>query len=263
MKGVFAGREVTYGQAKYDCPAPCLGVSFGSRGLVTDEFVKRIPATVSLAVGSMIVAVVIGVGLGVLAAKVRGTTSDRLLVSSSLLLSSVPYYLVCLLAYIFLVLKTPIFSTTGYLPITEDPGAWFGAMLLPWLVLGIFTSSNYARFTRGQMVETLGEDYIRTGTAKGVAANKVVYGHALRAAIVPIVTIIGLDIAALLSGTIFTELIFQIDGIGLWALNAITRPPLDFPVVIATVLIVAVIVTAANLVVDIIYGFLDPRVRVS
>ena len=262
-KGLFTGREVTYGQAAYDCPAPCLGISFGSRTLVTDEFVKRIPATVSLAVGSMIVAVVIGVGLGVLAAKVRGTTSDRLLVSSSLLLSSVPYYLVCLLAYIFLVRKTPIFSTTGYLPITEDPLAWFAAMLLPWLVLGIFTSSNYARFTRGQMVETLGEDYIRTGTAKGVAANKVVYGHALRAAIVPIVTIIGLDIAALLSGTIFTELIFQIDGIGLWALDAITRPPLDFPVVIATVLIVAVIVTVANLVVDIIYGFLDPRVRVS
>lgn len=263
VKGVFAGREITYGQAVYDCPAPCLGVSFGSRGLVTDEFLDRVPATVSLAVGAVVVAVVVGVGLGVLAAKVRGTTADRTLVSASLLLSSVPYYLVCLLAYIFLVLKTPIFEETGYLPLTEDPAAWFFAMLLPWLVLGIFTSSNYARFTRGQMVETLGEDYIRTGTAKGVSANKVVYQHALRAAIVPIVTIIGLDLAALLGGTIFTELIFQIDGIGLWALNAITRPPLDFPVVIATVLIVAVIVTMANLVVDILYGFLDPRVRVS
>lgn len=261
--GLFVDREITYGASVYDCEAPCLGVSYGTRSLVTDEFLERVPATVSLAVGASVVYLVVGIGLGVIAAKVRGTTADRLLVSSSLVVASVPYYLLCLLAYIYLVLKTPIFETTGYLPISEGVGPWFFAMLLPWLVLGLFSSSNYARFTRGQMVETLGEDYIRTASAKGVGANKVVYKHALRAAIVPIVTIFGLDFAALLGGTIFTEKIFRIDGIGLWALDAVTRPPLDFPVVNATVLIVAVLVTVANMLVDIVYGFLDPRVRVS
>lgn len=261
--GVFAGRTVSFGETEYPCPAPCLGVSYGTRGLITSELVERLPATVSLAVGASIIYLVVGVTLGVLAAKVRGTTTDRLLVSSSLVVSSIPYYLFCLMAYIFLVLKTPIFDQTGYLPITESLSAWFFAMLLPWLVLGLFSSSNYARFTRGQMVETLGEDYIRTASAKGVSPNKVVFGHGLRAAIVPIVTIFGLDFAALLGGTIFTEKIFRIDGIGLWALDAVTRPPLDFPVVIATVLVVAVIITLANLVVDIVYGFLDPRVRIS
>lgn len=261
--GVATGRTVSFGETEYDCPAPCLGVSYGTRGLITDELVERLPATISLAVGASIIYLVVGVTLGVLAAKVRGTVTDRLLVSSSLVVSSIPYYLFCLLAYIFLVLKTPIFEETGYLPITEGVGAWFFAMLLPWLVLGLFSSSNYARFTRGQMVETLGEDYIRTASAKGLGGNKVVFGHALRAAIVPIVTIFGLDFAALLGGTIFTEKIFQIDGIGLWALDAVTQPPLDFPVVIATVLVVAVIITLANLVVDIVYGFLDPRVRIS
>ncbi len=261
--GVLAGRTVSFGEAEYDCPFPCLGISYGTRGQITDELKERAPATITLAVGGSIIYLVVGVTLGVLAAQRRGTTTDRLLVSSSLIVSSIPYYLFCLLAYIFLVLKSPIFETTGYLPITEGVGPWFLAMLLPWLVLGLFNSSNYARFARGQMVETLGEDYIRTATAKGLPGNRVVFGHALRAAIVPIVTIFGLDFAALLGGTIFTEQIFQIDGIGRWALDAVTRPPLDFPVVIATVLVVAVIITLANLVVDIIYGFLDPRVRIS
>ncbi len=261
--GVLTGRTVSFGEVEYDCPAPCLGVSYGTRGLITDELIERMPATVSLAVGASLIYLVVGVTLGVLAAKRRGSATDRLLVSSSLVVSSIPYYLFCLLAYIFFVLKTPNFDETGYLPITEGVGAWFLAMLLPWLALGLFSSSSYARFTRGQMVETLGEAYIRTASAKGLGGNKVVFGHALRAAIVPIVTIFGLDFAALLGGTIFTEKIFQINGIGLWALDAVTRPPLDFPVVIAAVLVVAVIITLANLVVDIVYGFLDPRVRIS
>lgn len=262
-KGLVVDRTVTFGQSSYDCPAPCLGVSFGSRSLVTDEFLQRFPATVSLAIGASLIYLVTGIGLGVAAARVRGSAADRLLVSSSLVISAVPYYVVCLLAYIYLVLRTPLFSGSGYVPLTENPGAWFLGLLLPWLVLGLTQSSNYARFSRGQMVETLGEDYIRTATAKGVAAKRVVYRHALRAAIVPIVTIFGLDFAALLGGTIFTEKIFRIDGIGLWALDAITQPPLDFPVVNATVLVVALLVVSANLIVDIVYSFLDPRVRVS
>jgi peptide/nickel transport system permease protein len=112
------------------------------------------------------------------------------------------------------------------------------------------------------MVETLGEDYIRTATAKGVRSERVIFRHALRAAIVPVVTIFGLDFATLLGGTVFTEFIFDIDGIGNWGLRAL-RNPLDFPVITATVLVAAFLIVIANLVVDLFYSVLDPRVRVS
>jgi peptide/nickel transport system permease protein len=134
-------------------------------------------------------------------------------------------------------------------------------MMLPWLVLGLTNCTDYARFTRGQMVETLGEDYLRTAQAKGVPRRKLLFKHALRAAIVPVITIFGIDFATLLSGTIFTERIFGIDGIGNWGLTALSTP-IDLSVVSATVLVGAVLIVVANLVVDITYGYLDPRVSV-
>lgn len=262
-KGIFVGREVKYGASVYDCKVPCFGVTFGTRAQVTEELKDHYPATLSLAIGGAALYLLIGVTLGVIAAKFRGTIWDRLLVGFSLVTSSIPYYLFALLAWIFLTLTWPIFPDTTYTPITDNPAAWFGGLLLPWLVLGVANSTQYARFTRGEMLETMGEDYIRTATAKGLGANTVIYKHALRSAIVPIVTIFGLDFAALLAGTIFTEKIFGIDGMGLMALDSVTKPPLDFPLINATVMVAAGIVVLANLVVDIIYGFLDPRVRIG
>src|SRR5690606_25775982 len=125
---------------------------------------------------------------------------------------------VCILAYIFFTIEWEIFSSTGYFPITDNPAKWFAGLLLPWLVLGLYQSTAYTRFSRGSMVETLSEDYIRTARAKGLPSRKVVFKHGLRASIVPVVTIFGLDFAFLLSGTVFTEYVFQIDGIGRWAL---------------------------------------------
>jgi peptide/nickel transport system permease protein len=130
------------------------------------------------------------------------------------------------------------------------------------MVLALAYCTQYARFTRGQMVETLGEDYIRTAQAKGVRTNKVLFKHALRAAIVPVITIFGLDFAALLAGTIFTERIFSIDGVGNWGLQALSTP-IDLQVIEATALLLAVAVVLANLLVDILYSFLDPRVSIA
>jgi peptide/nickel transport system permease protein len=259
--GLFKDRTVNLG-GEYQCEAPCLGISYGTRGEVRKELVDKYPATLSVALGGAAIYLVLGVTLGVLAARWRGTTTDRLLVGSSLVVSSIPYYLFALLAWIFLTLQWSVFPATGYTPLTENPGAWAAGLLLPWLVLGITGSTQYARFTRGSMVETLGEDYIRTATAKGVKSNRVVFRHGLRAAIVPIVTIFGLDFATLLAGTVFTEMIFNINGVGWWAINSI-RSPQDFPVILATVLVSAVLIVIANLVVDIVYSFLDPRVRMS
>jgi len=261
VKGLFVGREINMG-GTYHCDAPCMGISYTSRLPVTDELKQKYPATLSLAIGAAIIYLTVGVTLGALAAKVRGTAMDRGLVGFSLVLSSIPYYVVALLAWIYLSLQWGIFPDTSYHPITHGVGPWFYGLLLPWLVLGLATSTTYARFSRGQMVETLGEDYIRTATAKGLRKNRVLFQHALRAAIVPVITIFGLDLAYLLVGTVFTETIFDIDGIGRWGIKAL-RAPVDFPVVACTVLVGAVIIVLANLIVDILYSVIDPRVRLT
>jgi peptide/nickel transport system permease protein len=262
-KGIFAGRTNVYVDGKsYDCPAPCLGISIMTGDTVWHDLKSKYPATVTLAVGGATMYLVLGVVLGALAARWRGTATDRLLVGSSLVVSSVPYYLVALLAWIYLSLQLQIFPTTGYFPITQNPAKTVAWMALPWLVLGLTNCTSYARFTRGQMVETLNEDYIRTASAKGVRTNRVLFKHALRAAIVPVITIFGIDFATLLGGTIFTEQIFSIDGIGHWGLQALSTP-IDINVISATVLVAAVLIVVANLLVDILYSFLDPRVSVG
>jgi peptide/nickel transport system permease protein len=197
-----------------------------------------------------------------MAARWRGTPADRLLVGSTLVVSAIPFYLVALLAWIYLSLQLKIFPTTGYFPITQNPAKTISWMMLPWLVIGLTNCTSYARFTRGQMVETLNEDYIRTAMSKGVKTNSVLFKHALRAAIVPVITIFGLDFATLLAGTIFTEQIFGIDGIGKWSLDAL-HTPIDLQVISAGVLVSSILIVLANLLVDIFYSFLDPRVSVA
>jgi peptide/nickel transport system permease protein len=257
-KGLFVDRTIDMG-ATYECAAPCLGISFATKSEVRKDLTEKYPATLSLAIGGAAIYLFLGVSIGVLSARRRGTFADRALVSSTLFVSSIPYYLAAFLAWLYLINEWGVFSDSSYTPLTENPAQWFSGLLLPWLVIGVFYSTQYARFSRGAMVETLSEDYVRTATAKGAPQRTVTVKHALRAAIVPIVTIFGLDFAGLLAGTVFTEYIFGIDGIGRWGLQAINT--FDFPVVAATVLVGSVLVVLANLVVDIAYSFLDPRVR--
>jgi peptide/nickel transport system permease protein len=262
-KGIFVGRENIYLDGKlYDCPAPCLGLSISTGQPVWNDLKERYPATLTLAIGGSIMYLTLGVFLGALAALWRGSAADRFLVGSTLVVSAIPFYVICLLSWIYLSLQMQIFPNTGYYPITEDPWKTIEYMMLPWLVLGLTGCTGYARFTRGQMVETLHEDFIRTAQAKGVRTSKLLFKHALRAAIVPVITIFGLDFAFLLGGTIFIEQIFSINGIGYWGLRALTTP-IDINVVSATVLIGAVLIVVANLLVDVFYAFLDPRVTVT
>jgi len=139
---------------------------------------------------------------------------DRALMTSTLVLSSVPYYIVALLISLYFTIIYPILPRSGYTPLTENPGKWFAGLLTPWLVLGIYSCTQYARFSRGSMVETLSEDFIRTARAKGLSDRVVTYKHALRSGLIPVVTIFGLDIAGSLAGAIFTERIFDLPGIG-------------------------------------------------
>jgi peptide/nickel transport system permease protein len=258
-KGVFVGREISYGPGfSVDCSAPCLGISYISKEEVTPLLMKRFPATLSIALAGFLY-LALGVLIGVFAARRRGTSIDRSLVGSTLVLSAIPYYLVALLAYLYLVLRWDLFPETTYVPLTESPLGWAGALALPWATLMVYNSVTYARFSRGSMIESLSEDYVRTARAKGLGESRVIVKHALRAAVVPVVTIFGIDFATLLAGTVFTEVIFGINGIGRTALASITQG--DLPIISATVLIGAVFIVVANLVVDILYSFLDPRVR--
>lgn len=260
-KGLFVGRDIQFGSTTYDCPAPCLGISYYTREPVSDLMKDRFPATLSIAIGGAMIFFPLGVLLGSLAARKRGTATDRLLVGSSLVIYSIPYYLLALLSYLYLVIIWGVFPQPEYNPLTENPWAWFTGLLLPWIVLGLATSTSYARFSRGSMVESLSEDYVRTAKAKGLAQRVVLVKHGLRAAIVPVVTIFGLDFATLLAGTVFTEYIFGIQGIGRQALDSIQDQ--NFPIISATVLIAASFVVVANLVVDILYSVIDPRVRLT
>ena len=262
MKGIVAGNDFHAGAISIPCDAPCLGVSFKLRVDVADFLMGKFPATLSIAVGGAVIFLVLGVTLGILAARVRGTSADKLIVGSSLIINAVPYYLVALLAYLYLISKYGIFPESTYLsPWKAGPVAWAGGMLLPWLVIGITSSTQYARFSRGSMIESLNEDYVRTARAKGLSDRRVTLKHALRSAVVPVITIFGLEFAALLAGTVFTEKIFGIQGIGLTALQAIGTK--DLPIIAATVMIGAAFIVAANIVVDIVYSLIDPRVRLS
>jgi len=264
VKGVFVGREITVASTTYDCSAPCLGISYRTKNMVFDEMQGRMGATISVAVGGAVMFLALGVPIGVAAARRRGSLADKALVSTFLVISSIPYYLFALLLwlYVSVVWQIPLISDSGYFsPLTEGPVKWIGGMLLAWICLGIFYSTAYTRYARGAMVESLSEDYIRTAKAKGLPTRTVVYKHALRAALVPVVTIFGIDFGTLLAGTIFTEKIFDIHGIGFWGLTAVTGK--DLPVVMATALFAAVMLIVSNIVVDVVYGVLDPRVRLS
>jgi peptide/nickel transport system permease protein len=262
-KGVFVGRDITIFPTTYKCPAPCLGYSYRTKVPVWSEMKERLPATFSVAIGGATLYLLFGVPIGVAAARRRGSVTDKALVSSFLFLSSIPYYLFALLTWLYLtvIFEIPLFNETGYFKITDNPAKWFSGMLLAWVALGIFGCTQYTRYSRGAMVEALSEDYIRTAKAKGLPPRTVVYKHGLRAALVPIVTIFGIDFGTLLAGTIFTERIFEIDGIGFWSLQAVVAR--DLPVVSATALFAAVVLILSNILVDVVYSFLDPRVRLS
>jgi peptide/nickel transport system permease protein len=153
------------------------------------------------------------------------------------------------------------FPGSGYVPLTQDPTEWFRHLVLPWITIALVTAATYSRLTRGSMLEVLGEDYIRTARAKGIREQRVVYRHALRSALTPVVTQFGIDLGTLLGGIIVTETVFGLPGLGQEIYNAISRE--DLPVIIGLVLLASAFIVVANIVVDLIYAVLDPRVRPS
>jgi peptide/nickel transport system permease protein len=240
------------------------GYSYQNNVAVRETIFDRLPATASLALGGAVVWLLIGIPIGIISAIKRGTILDRLAMGGALLAISAPVYWVGLVAiYLFsddLGKLVPIFKGSGqYTPLTEDPVQWAAALLLPWLVLATAFAAIYARFLRANLLDVMGEDYIRTARSKGLGERRVVFKHGLRSAITPIVTIFGLDLGILFGGAILTETVFNIPGVGRLAFDSIQKS--DLPIVQGTVLIAALAIILMNLIVDILYAFLDPRVR--
>ena len=236
------------------------GFSFQSNQPVTQAVVHRLPATISLAVGASIVWLVIGVSLGVISALKRRSIWDRGSMVLALIGVSLPTFWLGLMAVFYFDSRLGIYQVGEYVGITESFTGWISSLWLPWLVLAIVSAAFYTRMVRGNLLEVQGEDYIRTARAKGLKGRSVIR-HSLRSALTPVVTMYGLDLGILLGGAIITERIFNIPGIGALAVNAIQSS--DLPIVLGTTVVAAFFVIIANLIVDVIYAGLDPRVRYS
>ncbi|WP_372789135.1 ABC transporter permease [Paraconexibacter sp.] len=238
------------------------GTSYVNDLPVREQLFERIPATGFLVLGAAVVWVVVGVSIGIVSAVFRGTVWDRLLMGGALLAISAPVYWLGLVA---LYLFSDDIGKFGILPGSgsyQDADGFFEkghALVMPWFVLSMAFAAIYARLLRANLLETLSEDYIRTARAKGLSERRVVLRHAIRSAVTPIVTVLGLDIGILFGGAILTETVFNIPGVGRYAFDAIERG--DLATIQGTTVFLALGVAVMSLIVDVIYAYLDPRVR--
>lgn len=259
--GIFTGRTISQGEFVKECPAPCLGWSYAQDRPVRDMITEAFPVTASLVVGGMVVYVLAALALGVLAAKFRGTWVDRVIVGFSQFVTSIPYYVCALVFFLYGMVYTGIVPRSGWTEPWSDPVRWFTGLLGVWVFYGIWASAGYIRYVRASMIDVQNSDYVRTARSKGLSEFTISAKHALRAAITPFVTLVGMSVAMELQGAIFTERIFGLPGMGLLAINSFEQD--DLPVIAGTVIVGAVLVTIGNLVVDILYSVLDPRVKLQ
>jgi peptide/nickel transport system permease protein len=263
LSGIFLGRTYGSGSAAFTCPAPSFGYSFNENACVTDMITEALPITINLAVGALILWLVVGIGLGIVAAKFKNRWPDTGSSVFVLLGTSLPTFVTGLALLIWMSIKWKIIplSLTGYTSLLDNPYKYMQFFILPWITLAIAYAALYTRFTRAALLETLGEDYIRTARAKGVGEQKVFFKHTLRAVLAPLITMAGLDFAGLIGGAIITETIFNLPGLGRLTLRSVYE--FDLSVVLATTILAAVVVIVMNLIVDMLYAVLDPRVRIQ
>ena len=237
-------------------------VSYERQFNVDEEIWKGLPATLSLCVGAAVIWLFFGVLMGYLAAFRAGRLTDRVLMLISLVSISLPIFFVSALALSYLSFDLEIFPSGGYVGLTEDPLDWAYHLILPWTTLAILLIGIYARVLRANLLETMDEDFVRTARAKGLRERQVRIRHVLRNALLPIVTLLGLDFAALFGGAaIVTEFIFSLQGIGQLAADAVIE--LDLPPIMAVTLFAAFFVVVLNTLVDIAYTWLDPRIKLQ
>ncbi|MFD8085130.1 ABC transporter permease [Kitasatospora sp. NPDC059722] len=261
LKGLVGGAEYKFGPDPVTCHVPCFGYSFKNHLEVWPELTKRIPITLSLAIGAAVLWLVSGVTTGVISALKPRSVFDRIAMGISLAGVSLPVFFTGALLLTVFSYEWPILDNLQYVDFTDDPIMWARNLILPWISLAFLYSALYARLTRAGMLETMSEDYIRTARAKGLVERKVVTRHGLRAALTPVVTIFGMDLGLLLGGALITEQVFSLQGVGAFAVQAISDN--DLPKILGVTLLAAFFIVVCNLVVDLLYALVDPRVRLS
>ncbi len=267
-KGIVVGSEFpkdpelkkSAPQTIAECPAPCLGYSPMSGAPVRDIITEKLPVSASLAFAAFIMWMIAGVGLGIVAALRKGKLLDRAIVGSALVFYAFPTFFIGLGLYVFLALRWGLVDVPAYVTIA-DGGVlgWLKGLFLPSLTLALVYIAGYVRLTRAFVLEVRGEDYLRTAKAKGLRSGPILFKHTLRGALTPIATVAGLDLGGLLGGTIITEQVFNYDGLGRTAVMAATT--YDLPVTVGIVLVAATFIITANIVVDVLYAVIDPRVK--
>jgi peptide/nickel transport system permease protein len=262
VSAIFVGADYPTGPTYTHCDAPCLGYSFINQNPVLPDLLDRLPVTISLAFGAAVLWLFGGVITGVISALRRGSVFDRTAMGIALAGVSLPIFFTGLLSLSVFSYGLGITAPGGsYTPIEENPFRWAYELILPWITLAFLYAAGYARLTRAGMLDTMGEDFIRTARAKGLPERTVVVKHGLRSALTPILTIFGLDLGLLLGGAILTESTYSLPGIGKYSVDAIVSN--DLPKVLGVVLIGSIFIILANLVVDLLYAVIDPRVRYS
>ncbi|MEV0534976.1 ABC transporter permease [Kitasatospora sp. NPDC050463] len=261
LKALVSGAEYKFGPDAATCHVPCFGYSFKNHLEVWPELTKRIPITLSLAIGAAVLWLVSGVTTGVISALKPKSIFDRLSMGIALAGVSLPVFFTGALLLTLFSYEWPILDNLQYVDFTADPLMWARNLILPWISLAFLYSALYARLTRAGMLETMSEDYIRTARAKGLVERKVVVKHGLRSALTPVVTIFGMDLGLLLGGALITEQVFSLQGVGAFAVSAIADN--DLPKILGVTLLAAFFIVLCNLVVDLLYAAVDPRVRLS
>jgi peptide/nickel transport system permease protein len=242
-----------------------LGTSFFSQQSVNTLVAQDLPITASVVFGAVILWLVVGLGVGILSATRARSLFDRVATVGVLAGLSMPVFVLgeLLILVVFLGLSKHgiTWIQPGYVGLSAGIGPWIGHMIMPWITLATVQAAIYTRLSRGSLLDTMGEDYIRTARAKGLSERRVIYKHGVRAALTPVVSQLGVDVGALLGGVVVVEQVFGLNGLGSATIGAIDNG--DLPVIIAFVLLAAAFVVIANIIVDAAYALLDPRVRIS
>jgi peptide/nickel transport system permease protein len=237
-------------------------VSYSSQLNVVDQIKQGIPATFSLCIGAGIIWLFFGILVGLISGVTAGQASDRVITVLALIGISMPVFWLGLIArYLFAQGHPFAFMPDGeYVPLTQNPWGWFTHLLMPWWVLAVLFIGFYGRVLRGNILDTINEDYVRTAKAKGLPQKRVLVKHVLRNSLIPIVTLFGLDFAAVLGGSaILTETVFNLKGVGWYAAQAVQD--LDLPPIMGVTIYATFFIVLFSVIVDLVYAWLDPRIR--
>jgi peptide/nickel transport system permease protein len=229
---------------------------------VEDQIRQGLPATLSLSLGAGVIWLLVGIVFGLVSALTAGKLTDRLLTVVSMIGVSTPVFFLGAMMLYYLGYKWKIFPNGNYVPLTKDPVGWFTHLLMPWAALSVLFIGIYARVLRNSVLDTMNEDYVRTARAKGISERRVVVRHVLRNSMIPIISLWGLDFAAVIGGgAILTESVFNLQGVGQYAADSIQR--LDVPPVLVITMFGAFFVVLLQAVVDVLYAVLNPRIRLA